>query len=84
MSTAMNLEMNQEINPTMSPVLSCYELGKTYAQGEHQLVVLDKINLSVAQGERCAIRKGRTFPSSATCPSACRTQPFCRWDQARS
>jgi lipoprotein-releasing system ATP-binding protein len=55
MSTAMNTEMNQEINPTMSPVLSCHELGKTYAQGEHQLVVLDKINLSVAQGERCAI-----------------------------
>jgi lipoprotein-releasing system ATP-binding protein len=51
MSTAMNLEMN----PTMSPVLSCHELGKTYAQGEHQLVVLDKINLIVAQGERCAI-----------------------------
>jgi len=55
MSTAMNLEMNQELNPTISPVLSCHELGKTYAQGEHQLVVLDKINLSVAQGERCAI-----------------------------
>ena len=59
MSTAMNAEMNPEMNseknPTMSPVLSCHELGKTYAQGEHQLVVLDKINLSVAQGERCAI-----------------------------
>ena len=55
MSTAMNLEMNQEMNPTMSSVLSCHELGKTYAQGEYQLVVLDKINLSVAKGERCAI-----------------------------
>ena len=59
MSTAINAEknpeMNSEINPTMSPVLSCHELGKTYAQGEHQLVVLDKINLSVAKGERCAI-----------------------------
>ena len=56
MSTAMNAEMNPEMNseknPTMSPVLSCHELGKTYAQGEHQLVVLDKINLSVAKGER--------------------------------
>ena len=59
MSTAINAEknpeMNLEINPTMSAVLSCHELGKTYAQGEHQLVVLDKINLSVAKGERCAI-----------------------------
>lgn len=59
MSTAINAEknpeMNLEINPTMSAVLSCHELGKTYAQGEHQLVVLDKINLSVAKGERFAI-----------------------------
>jgi lipoprotein-releasing system ATP-binding protein len=36
-------------------VLSCQNLGKTYAQGRHKLTILDDIQLSVAKGERLAI-----------------------------
>ncbi len=36
-------------------VLSCHNLGKTYAQGRHQLTVLQNIQLRVLQGERLAI-----------------------------
>lgn len=36
-------------------VLSCQNLGKTYAQGRHKLTILNDINLSVAKGERLAI-----------------------------
>lgn len=36
-------------------VLSCEQLGKTYAQGREALTVLDSISLSVHRGERVAI-----------------------------
>ncbi len=36
-------------------VLSCEQLGKTYAQGREALTVLDNISLSVHRGERVAI-----------------------------
>ncbi|SFG81107.1 lipoprotein-releasing system ATP-binding protein [Duganella sp. CF458] len=39
----------------MSNVLSCRDLGKTFAQGNYKVKVLEKINLSVARGERVAI-----------------------------
>ena len=39
----------------MSNVLSCRDLGKTFTQGSYKVKVLEKINLSVARGERVAI-----------------------------
>lgn len=36
-------------------VLSCAQLGKTFAQGRHKLTVLENINLAVARSERLAI-----------------------------
>ncbi|WP_431477571.1 lipoprotein-releasing ABC transporter ATP-binding protein LolD [Massilia eburnea] len=39
----------------MSNVLSCRDLGKTFTQGNYKVKVLEKINLSVARGERVAI-----------------------------
>jgi len=39
----------------MSNVLSCRDLGKTFVQGSYKVKVLEKINLSVARGERVAI-----------------------------
>jgi len=39
----------------MSNVLSCRDLGKTFTQGSYKVPVLEKINLSVARGERVAI-----------------------------
>ncbi|WP_426317880.1 lipoprotein-releasing ABC transporter ATP-binding protein LolD [Pseudoduganella sp. R-43] len=39
----------------MSNVLTCRDLGKTFTQGSYRVKVLEKINLSVARGERVAI-----------------------------
>jgi len=36
-------------------VLSCEQLGKTYAQGRHKLTVLENVALAVQRGERLAI-----------------------------
>ena len=36
-------------------VLSCAQLGKTYAQGRHKLTVLEHVDLTVTRGERLAI-----------------------------
>jgi lipoprotein-releasing system ATP-binding protein len=39
----------------MNTVLSCHQLGKTFAQGRHALTVLENIELAVSKGERLAI-----------------------------
>ncbi|HEY0589191.1 MAG TPA: lipoprotein-releasing ABC transporter ATP-binding protein LolD [Pseudoduganella sp.] len=39
----------------MSNVLSCRDLGKIFTQGSYKVKVLEKIDLSVARGERVAI-----------------------------
>ena len=36
-------------------VLSCEQLGKTFAQGRHKLTVLENINVAISRGERLAI-----------------------------
>ena len=38
-----------------TPVLACRGLGKTFRQGDYQVQVLDKIDFSIARGERVAI-----------------------------
>ncbi|KQQ86347.1 lipoprotein-releasing ABC transporter ATP-binding protein LolD [Massilia sp. Leaf139] len=38
-----------------APVLACRGLGKTFKQGDYQVQVLDKIDFSIARGERVAI-----------------------------
>lgn len=38
-----------------STVLSCYNLGKTYAQGPQEVVVLEDVNLQVGSGEQIAV-----------------------------
>ncbi len=43
------------MNDTMNTVLSCRDLGKTYAQGREALTVLDHVDLDVRRGERVAI-----------------------------
>ncbi len=43
------------MNDSLNVVLSCRDLGKTYAEGRDALTVLDKVNLDVHRGERIAI-----------------------------
>lgn len=40
---------------SMTPVLSCRGLGKTFKQGDYQVQVFDKIDFAVHRGERVAI-----------------------------
>lgn len=43
------------MKPMTNTVLSCEQLGKTYAQGRHKLTVLENVALAVQRGERLAI-----------------------------
>jgi lipoprotein-releasing system ATP-binding protein len=44
--------MSESLN---TPVLACRGLGKTFKQGDYQVQVLEKIDFSIARGERVAI-----------------------------
>jgi lipoprotein-releasing system ATP-binding protein len=45
--------MNNDV--TMMPVLSCRGLSKTFKEGDYKVQVFDRIDFSVARGERVAI-----------------------------
>ncbi len=46
---------NETMDAAMNTVLSCRQLGKSFAQGRDALTVLDNVNLDVQRGERVAI-----------------------------
>ena len=46
---------NTDTSPLIMPVLACSNLGKYYSEGEKQLTVLEKVELSISPAERIAI-----------------------------
>jgi lipoprotein-releasing system ATP-binding protein len=53
MSDPVNVPVN--VAAAGAPVLACRGLSKTFRQGDYQVQVLDKIDFSIARGERVAI-----------------------------